>query len=159
MIDMICDNCGVNIDEGEEYCPNCGMELLIPKTVKNKYYEDLKSIYSDSSNFSKPAKRYNNDSRSFNFDNSQTVEKPIKQRYMKYSKPESPDYSKYYDEEEYEESEYHQQDYYEEDYKEKSGSGIGNIVLLLFIALILGFIAGLLMFGSQSIPQIPGFNV
>ena len=60
---------------------------------------------------------------------------------------------------EYEEAESHQKDYYEEDYKEKSGVGIGNIVLLLFIALVLGFIVGLLMFGSQSIPQIPGFKI
>lgn len=143
MIDMICDNCGANIDKGEEYCPNCGMQLLdLPPNPmkKKKYYKDSKSIGSD---------------------NSQIVEKPIKKKYTEDSVPESPDYS-HYDNEydvEYEEAESHQKEYYEEDYKEKSGGGIGNIILLLFIALVLGFIVGLLMFGSQSIPQIPGFKI
>ena len=39
MIDMICDNCGANIDKDEEYCPNCGMQLLDlpPNPTKKKY--------------------------------------------------------------------------------------------------------------------------
>jgi hypothetical protein len=143
MIDMICDNCGANIDKSEEYCPNCGMQLLdLPPAPmkKKKYYKDSESISPD---------------------NSRIVEKPIKRRYTGDSVPESPDYSHYdsrYDEE-YGEAESHQQDHYEKDYNEKSGVGIGNIILLLFIALVLGFIVGLLMFGSQSIPQIPGVNI
>jgi hypothetical protein len=143
MIDMICDNCGANIDKSEDYCPNCGMQLLdLPPAPKKK-------------------KKYYKDSKSISPDNSQIVEKPIKRRYTEDSVPESPDYSHYdskYDEE-YEEAESPQQDYHKKDYKEKSGVRIGNIILLLFIALVLGFITGLLMFGSQSIPQIPGVNI
>lgn len=142
MINMICDNCGAKIDENEEYCPNCGMQLLDlpPKHAKKK-------------------KNYKN-SGSFSRGDSRSVEKPIKQRYIGNSTPESPEYSQYLDEDEYgyEEGELPEEIYYEEDYKEKSGSGIGNIILLLFIALILGFIVGIMLFSSQSIPSIPGFN-
>jgi hypothetical protein len=152
---MICDNCGANIDKGEEYCPNCGMELLTPKIMKKK---DSRNDNKPENQSFKPAKKKYENSRSFSRDNSQMVEKPIKQRYIDYSEPESPDYSHYHDENEYEEAESPQQEYYEEEYKEKSGTGMGSIILLLFIALALGFIVGLLMFGSQSIPQIPGFN-
>ena len=32
---MICDNCGAIIDKGEQYCPNCGMQLIdLPKKQK-----------------------------------------------------------------------------------------------------------------------------
>jgi predicted nucleic acid-binding Zn-ribbon protein len=131
---MICDNCGANIDKSEEYCPNCGMELLhsAPKHTKKKYYKN-----------SEPVSR----------DNPHLIEKPIKKRYYEDSRPESPDYSQYDDDgAKYEESET-----LEEDHKEKSGSGIGNIILLLFIALILGFIVGMMMF-SSSMQYIPGFS-
>jgi len=157
MINMICDNCGAIINKSEEYCPNCGMELLTPKPVKKKYYRDPEAIIHENQSF-KPAKnKYYKDSESFS--NRPSIEKPIKRRYYEDSSPVSHDYSQYVDEDEYEESESPQQDHYEGNYKEKSGAGIGNIVLLLFIALILGFIAGLLIFGPQSTPQIPGFNV
>ncbi len=140
MIDMICDNCEAKIDAHEEYCPNCGMQLLDlpPNPIKKK------KNYKDSGSFSRG--------------NPRSVKKPIKQRYIGNSAPESPDYSQYTDEYGHDEEELPEETYYEEDYKEKSGSGIGSITLLLFIALILGFIVGMLMFGSQSIPQIPGFN-
>ena len=155
---MICKNCGANFDKGEEYCPSCGMELLIHKSTRNKDYGNSNTNISENSNFNKPINKYDKDFRSFSSNNSQTVEKPIKERYIEYSEPESPDYSHYYDENEYEEAKYPQEEYYEEEYKEKSGVGMGSILLLLFIALALGFIVGLLMFGSQSIPQIPGIN-
>jgi len=163
MIDMICKNCGANFDKGEEYCPNCGMELLIHKSKRKKDYGNSNPTISENSNFNKPMNKYNEDFRSFNSNNSPTVEKPLQKKYIEFSEPESPDYSQY-DEKEYEETESPQQDhyyegeYYEEEYKEKSGAGMGSILLLLFIALALGFIVGLLMFGSQSIPKIPGFN-
>ena len=155
---MICKNCGANFDKGEEYCPSCGMELLIHKRTRNKDYRDSNPSISENPNFNKHINKYDKDLRSFSNNSSQTVEKPIKERYIGFLEPESPDYSEYYDEDEYKEAEYPQENYYEEEYKEKSGVGMGSILLLLFIALALGFIVGLLMFGSQSIPQIPGFN-
>lgn len=163
MIDMICKNCGANFDKGEEYCPSCGMELLIHKSMRKKDYRNSNPTISENSNFKKPMDKFNRDFKSFSSNNSQMVEKPIKQRYIEYSEPESPDYSQYSDEEEYGQTEspqdhYYGDEYYEEGYKEKSGVGMGSILLFLFIALALGFIVGLLMFSSQSIPQIPGFN-
>lgn len=135
---MFCDNCGAKIDESEEYCPNCGMQLVDLPPKKRKYHKNPGS---------------------FSRANSRSVDKPIKQRYIEKSVPESYEYPQYFDEEEDEEYESHNSDYDQEGYKEKSGTGIGNIILILFIALILGFIVGMLMFGSQSVPQIPGFNV
>lgn len=157
MINMICDNCGTIIDKSEEYCPNCGMELLTPKPMKKKYCRGPEAIKHENQDFKHVKKKYYKDSESFS--NRPSIEKPIKRRYCGDLIPVSPDYSQYTGEEEYYEAESPQQDHYEEDYKEKSGAGIGNIVLLLFIALILGFIVGLIMFAPQSIPQIPGFNV
>lgn len=129
---MICDNCGAIIDKNEEFCPNCGMQILNlhPTPKKRKYY-----------------------SGSFKHNNSRSVDKPIKQRYIKNSKPKSQDYRQYFDDEEYEEP--HNHDYYETNYKRKSGIGIGNIILLLAVASILGFITGLLMLGTLSIPPLP----
>jgi hypothetical protein len=153
---MICDNCGAIIDKNEEYCPNCGMELLTSKPTKKKYYKKSESINRENS--SKPSKKkYYNDPEPISYTTPHKIEKPIKSRYLEDPILESPDYS-HYDEDEYEEDEYPQQDF-KEDHKEKSGSGIANIIILLFIALILGFIVGMFMFGSQSIPQIPGLNV
>lgn len=137
-IDMICDNCGATIDANEEFCPNCGMQLIDvqPKPRKKK--------------------KYNKKSRSF--DDAKAVDKPIKQRYIENSQPESYDYSHYFDDDEYEEYESPERDYHPKDQQMKSGIRIMDILLFILIALILGFITGLLMFGSQLIPPIPGVN-
>lgn len=132
---MICDNCGAIIDKREEFCPNCGMQML--------------NLHPNP----KKRKKYYKNSRSLNRNNSRPVDKPIKQRYIKNSKPKSQDYRQYFDDEEYEEPPNH--DYYKTNYKRKSGIGIWNIILLLAIALILGFITGLLMLETLSIPPLP----
>lgn len=83
---MICDNCEAIIDDKEEYCPNCGMQLLDlpPASKKRKDYKNPESLGSK---------------------NSPLVEKPLQKKYMEYSDPESPDHSQYneeyVDEEEY----------------------------------------------------------
>ncbi|MGB9937642.1 MAG: zinc-ribbon domain-containing protein [Methanobacterium sp.] len=147
---MICDNCGANINKDEEYCPECGMELLTHK--KKNYHNKSKN--------SKSSRKENSGEEEFlNYNNSQSIEKPIKEKYIGYLEPESPNYSQYYDDTYYEDDNPH----YETDaehYNEKKGSKIGTIIVLLFIALVFGFIVGLLMFSSNSqyIPQIPGFN-
>ena len=78
---------------------------------------------------------------------------------MEYSNPESPDYS-YYGQEY--ENEYENDNFKEEDpqvkHKKSSGVGMINIFLFLFIALLLGLIVGLLIFGSQS-NQILGYKI
>lgn len=152
MVNMICDNCGANIDKNEEYCPNCGMELLTPTPKKNRYPKKPTNPRREKS---KPS----DDEEIFSHSNPHSIEKPIKEKYIGYSEPESQDYSQYYDRDDYEDTEpYNETEEYETP-KEK-GSGIGTIVLLLFIALVFGFIVGLLIFSSSSqhIPQIPGFS-
>lgn len=48
---MMCKNCGSNISSRESYCPNCGMELMVPysKSLKEKYiageYSDRQEDY------------------------------------------------------------------------------------------------------------------
>ncbi len=135
---MICDNCGAIIPEKEEFCPNCGMQLV-----------DLYSKPKNKKKYSKNSKS----SKNYDFD---SFDKPIKQKYMGNSKPESYDYSQYLDDDGYKEHEFN--DNYEAKNKRKSGTGIWNIIILLLIALVLGFIVGLLMFTSQLIPQMPGIN-
>ncbi|WP_414469583.1 zinc-ribbon domain-containing protein [Methanobacterium sp. ACI-7] len=150
---MICDNCGANIDKNEEYCPNCGMELLTPKPKKKKYHNEYRNP--------KRERRENlDDKEHFNYSKTQSIEKPIKEKYIGYAEPESPDYS-HYDEDDYEDREHYPETRdYDEAPTEKKGNGIGTIVLLLFIALVFGFIVGLFIFSNnnQFIPQIPGFN-
>ena len=136
---MICDNCGAIIDKGEEYCPNCGMQLVnIP--IKKKKNKNFKSSNQDA---------YITNKRS------DSLKKPIKDRYIEYSNPESPDYS-YYDQE-YENNNYQEETPIKQQ-KKSSGVGLINIFLFLFIALLLGLIVGLIIFGSQS-TQILGYNI
>ena len=142
---MICDNCGAIIDKGEKYCPNCGMELInIP--LKKKKSKNFKSSNQD---------KYISKKRP------ESLKKPIKDRYMGYSDPESPDYS-YYDQENEYEPKYEKNNFKEEtpkvQHKKSSGTGLINIFLFLFIALLLGLIVGLLIFGSQS-AQILGYKI
>jgi len=143
---MICDNCGAIIDENEEYCPNCGMQLLEMRPQKKEKPKKKKKNY--------------NKSKSPGFEDSKPADKPIKQRYIENSQPESYDYSQYLDDGDDENEEYEQapQEYNNQKQEKKSGIGIGNIFLFILLALILGFIVGLFMFSSPSIPQIPGIN-
>jgi len=129
---MICDGCGAIIDRSEEYCPNCGMQTsdMRPYPAKNKRY-------------SKKSKTYQK---------SRPAYKPIKQKYMEKSKPESYDYSQYTGADDYISSD----NVYTENNKQKSD--IGLMVILLLIALAMGFTVGLIMFTSQLIPSIPGIN-
>ncbi len=137
---MICDNCGAIIDDNEDFCPNCGMQLLDMRPQQKK----------------KKTQKKKKKSRSPGFEDTRPADKPIKQRYIENSEPESYGYSQYFDDDEYEEAP--QQDYYPEEQKKKSGIRMGDIILFILIALILGFITGLFMFSSQLIPQIPGIN-
>lgn len=149
---MNCDNCGAEIDKDEEYCPNCGMQLfdLPPNPIKKKANKSSESSSVENSG---------------DYEKSDSLTKPIKQRYIDHLEPESPDYSHYdqeYEEEyetppKYEEEVQETEDMSEGEKKESSGSGMVNIILFLLIALILGFIAGILMFSSQTI-KIPGLN-
>jgi len=142
---MICDNCGAIIDKGEEYCANCGMQL-IDLPVKQKKSKNIK--YSNNDNYIGNKK-------------SDSLKKPIKEKYIEYSDPESPDYS-YYDQENEYEPKYEKNNFKEEtpkvQHKKSSGTGLINIFLFLFIALLLGLIVGLLIFGSQS-AQILGYKI
>lgn len=139
---MNCDNCGAEIDKDEEYCPNCGMQLfdLPPNPIKKKGNKNSEYLSRENS---------------VSYEKSSPLKKPIKQRYIEHSEPEGPDYSQYEQEYEYEHT-----DNYEEEIPKaepKESSGMVNIILFLFIALLLGFIVGLLIFGSQTI-QIPGLK-
>lgn len=128
---MNCENCGARIDKDEEYCPNCGMQLV-----------DLPPNYHKKST----PKAFPNEKET-NTPKSEQLKKPIKQKYME--NPQDPDYSDY--EEEYE------QKHNKINKKSSESSVMINLILFIFIALALGFIVGIIVFGAQSIP-LPGFK-
>lgn len=183
-MNMICDNCGAEIDKKERYCPNCGMELPGPvsKPSKKKHYRNSQPStrgiphpkadyenYYDKADYEKPLKRrHYRDSNDFSSDNFHPQKnykhyneeedyktKPLKRKYYR-------DSTYFTSDSPYQDDDY--ESYYaeEEDYREtkKSGRNLGTILLLLIIVLLFGFIIGLVMFSSntQSIPQVPGLN-
>lgn len=151
VMDMLCDNCGAEINKKEEYCPNCGMELpgSAPKPSKKKYHRDSAAFTRD---IPHPKVNYENH---YNEEADYEI-KPLKRKY--YGNPSASAYDDpYYQEEVNYESYYAKEDDYE---TKKSGGLLGTIFLLLVIALLLGFIIGLILFSSniQSIPNVPNLN-
>lgn len=155
---MPCDNCGAEIDKKEEYCPECGMELLssVSKPKKKKYYKDPAPISHENSYFQdKPQKKeYYRDPEPVIYKDS-FHDKPLKKKYY-----ENPDHE-YYEDASFQE-EYGYEDQYLDDDEEyvktdRSWFKTSHMLLLLFIALLLGFLVGLLMFSTdtQLIPPIP----
>lgn len=136
---MICENCGAKIGDDEAYCPNCGMELFIPKSkrrpvskkpLKERYldgeyqdheeYEDIYESYLDHDEPETPRRRYH--------------PKPQKQEY----------YESYYE--------------YDDDgpVTSKKSSGMGATLVILIAALIIGFMIGIMVFSgtSQVVPTL-----
>ena len=150
-MNMICDNCGSEIDKREEYCPDCGMELpgSAPKPSKRKYHKDQGAFTNDIPQPSMSFENYNEEA--------DYKIKPLKRKYYGDPSPSTYDDPQYQDEVDYE-SHYTEEANHEE--IEESKSIIGTAFLLLIIALLLGFIVGLILFSSnmQSIPQVPGLK-
>lgn len=127
---MICKNCGAEIRNRESYCPNCGMELYVPysKSLKEKY---IAGEYQDRQEDFIVRDRRNN-----------RAEK-----------------KEYYPEQGADEYEQHHEDETQE-YNETGGSGssvIVVIILFLIVALLIGFVMGMIIF-SGVLQSLPGFS-
>ena len=127
---MICKNCGTNIRNRESYCPNCGMELMVPysKSLKEKYiageyhdqHDDL--IFRDKKEHRDPENEF----------------KPVERAY--------------------ESEEYYGNGTMEEYETKKSGSStLLAIILFLVVALLFGFVIGMILF-SGYLHSLPGFS-
>jgi hypothetical protein len=131
---MICKNCGAKIRKRESYCPKCGMELTIPysKSLKEKY---IAGKYSD------------NDEDNFISRDRDT--NPVQDNENHYES------SSDYQDSEYEH--YPENEDSVEYKKNSSGSIIGATILFLAVALLIGFVIGMIIFSGsmQSIPGMP----
>lgn len=125
---MICKNCGAEIKNKESYCPSCGMELFVP------YSKSLKEKYI--------AGEYNDREENF----------------IVRDRRNSPVEEEYYPEKGADEQEQYQGDE-TEDYNETGGgtSIIAVIILFLIVALLVGFVIGILIF-SGFLQSLPGFS-
>lgn len=137
---MKCDNCGSEFRSGDVYCPQCGMELFQrqykPPTTGKKSLRDSEEY------------------------------KPLQKRYMQGQYPKTEEEAWYQEEkpQNYEEGSYNYSnnldysdyDEYQEYEQEKRGSSWGTVGMLLLLALVVGFVIGMLIFSSnsQSIPPV-----
>ncbi len=127
---MICKNCGANIKNRETYCPSCGMELMVPysKSLKEKY---IAGEYHDN-----PEKS--------------VVHNKNRQ------KPQREEFQRVEHTDEYEQ--YHGNESHEEYKPQGSGSSaLLAIILFLVVALLFGFVLGIIIF-SGALHQIPIFS-
>jgi hypothetical protein len=127
---MICKNCGANIKNRETYCPSCGMELMVPysKSLKEKY---IAGEYQDNPN------------NSFIHNKK---DQPVQKE----------EYQRVKHDNEYEQ--YHGNETHEEYQPEGSGSSaFWAIILFLVVALLFGFVIGIILF-SGALHHIPIFS-
>ena len=155
---MNCQNCGGYVKRRDTYCPHCGEKLKNseykthnrnnnPKfdnrpsnensgynptyKKKNKEYKPLQKRFIQGEYQDQEDDFYNNYIEEQFIDERQEYKKPRKKKYRGY------DLSEYYPDEE-----------------ESSGSGMLPIILILLIALLIGFIIGVMVFSGSSLPSI-----
>jgi len=127
---MICKNCGAEIRSRENYCPSCGMELFVPysKSLKEKY---MAGEYQDNQDDFIVRDRRN---------------KKVEER-EQYPEKGADDYEQYHGNET---EEYHETG-------ESDTSIVAVIILFLIVALLIGFVIGILIF-SGFLQSLPGFS-
>ncbi len=131
---MICENCGAEIRNRENYCPNCGMEVISPynKSIKARYmageYTENQGNYYSRKNRSKREEVYveETEPQVSNETESELVEE--------YYGPEP------------------------EEFEEPGGVSVLTVIILfLIVALLIGFVIGILVF-SGFLHSLPGFS-
>ncbi|UTB31635.1 MAG: zinc-ribbon domain-containing protein [Methanobacterium sp. ERen5] len=131
---MICENCGAEIRNRENYCPNCGMEVISPynKSIKARYMAG--EYTEDQGNYYSRKKR----SRS-----EEVYVEETEPQVLKETEPELVE------------------EYYEPEPKEIEEEGgvsvLTVIILFLIVALLFGFVIGILIF-SGFLHSLPGFS-
>jgi len=136
---MICENCGANIKNRESFCPNCGMELMNPysKSIKAKYiageYNEDQDTHIENQNYKENRDTY----------------VPKNRRNARKEKQQP-----------IEETDPVFEEHYEADVEEYTESGVSVltvIILFLIVALLIGFVIGILVF-SGFLQSLPGFS-
>ncbi len=124
---MICENCGAEIKNRESYCPNCGMELINPHT------KSIKAKYM--------AGEYTENQNTYVPKNKTKLPKE-KQEYIE--EKDDPEVQQYAEAD-------------MEEYEESGVSILTVIILFLIVALLIGFVIGILIF-SGFLQSLPGFS-
>lgn len=156
---MKCENCGARIRKWESYCPKCGMELFNSdsKPLQKKYLrgeyreveeistepydlgaEDLSEATYNQDTYQNP--NYNQDNQDEDSQkgnrNQNNRNRNYKQEYNKEGNSQKK-YQRGYDLDEYYES-------------EKTGGSIwGTVILMLIVALLFGFVMGVMFFSTK----------
>jgi hypothetical protein len=127
---MICKNCGANIKNRETYCPSCGMELMVPysKSLKEKYI----------------AGEYQDNKKNLVVHNKRNQ---MDQRHELQNVEHNTEYEQYHGNET-------QKEYQT---KGSGSSALLAIILFLVVALLFGFVLGIILF-SGALHQIPIFS-
>jgi len=129
---MICENCGAEINNRESYCPSCGMELMIPysKSIKEKY---IAGGYLENQD---THIHYQKKDTNYETEPPEEVVQETEQYYEARA-------------EEYPEA---------QEYQEESGISILVVIILfLVVALLIGFVIGILVF-SGFLHSLPGLS-
>ncbi|HEY0196788.1 MAG TPA: hypothetical protein VGC02_04350 [Methanobacterium sp.] len=137
---MNCQNCGGYIKRRDTYCPHCGVKLARsnykPRQVgKNSEFKPLQQRYMRGEYQDREEDFYNQYVENQYKEDGYIEERPA------YNKPKKKKYRGY------DLSEY----YPDEEETESSGIGMTPIILILVIALLIGFIIGIIMFTSSSL--------
>ncbi len=141
---MNCQNCGGYIKRRDAYCPHCGVKVrrsdYKPRQQKrNSEYKPLQRRYIRGEYQDKDeGEHYDQYIQNQYIEDEHVEEKP------KYHKPKKKKYRGY------DLSEY----YPDEEEKASSGVGMTPIILILVIALMLGFIIGIIMFTNMGIASV-----
>ena len=131
---MICENCGAEIRNRENYCPNCGMEVISPynKSIKARY---MAGEYTENQGDYYSRKRRSKDEEVY-----------VEETEPQVSKETEPELV---------------EEYYEpepEDFEESGGVSVLTVIILfLVVALLIGFVIGILVF-SGFLHSLPGFS-
>lgn len=132
---MICENCGAEIRNRENYCPNCGMEII------NPYNKSIKARYMAGEYTENPGNYHQRKQRS----------QREKEVYVEETEPNVLNDSEPAKEEDYYEAE-------PEEYEESGGVSVLTVIILfLIVALLIGFVMGILIF-SGFLHSLPGFS-
>jgi uncharacterized Zn finger protein (UPF0148 family) len=155
---MNCQNCGGYIKRRDTYCPHCGEKLTSSAYKSHNKKNNFKHDESFNRKNSDYNPRYKKKNREY---------KPLQNRFKRgeYQDQEDDYYNQYIEEQFIDERQayerpkkkkhrgYDLSEYYPDE-DEKSGMGMLPIILILLIALLVGFIIGIMIFSTSSLPSI-----
>ena len=174
---MNCQNCGGYIKRRDTYCPHCGEKLTSSvyksHNKKNNHKSDPRPKRKDDHNPGYDNKSHYKNHQNGNSDYNQGYNKknsefkPLQKRFIRgeYQDQEDDYYNQYIEEQFIDERPVYERpkkkkyrgydlsEYYPDE-EESSSMGMLPIILILLIALLVGFIIGVMIFSTNSLPSI-----